>query len=383
MKRFKHLLTGCLLLMATMAFPQSGYVGESIHLNAPSVSGTIGGAAWESSSPEHVMVSGDKYGATARIDAYFSGSVTITCTYVYTYYVGGKLNYSSSQHAYYYIQALPSRVTLDKTEITLRPNQEETLTYTNSSGIDLPFGLWTTSDKNVATVDYSSQAVGLKKVTVLAKKEGECIITFEGNTGREAPSCKIIVRAIPPTAISLTPERLVLQEGKSGKLTYKLIPDEAYADVTWSSSDESIAKVNSGGTVTAVSEGTTKITATTSNGISANATVEVTPQPKAVSFAENKKVALGYSAKLEPVLTPSNASTTYKWETSDVGVVSVDDTGRAKGRKVGKAEIKVTTENGKSGTCSVEVVEAPEGMDYKNVQVRINTLKDMLKKTLR
>lgn len=361
-----------------LAHAQSYYVGQNFFLNGPSLNGS---AAW-TCDEDNVSVSGDMNGARASIISYFSGTATITCTYVYTYYIGTKKHYSNSEHLYFQISCNPSTLTLNKKEVKLKPGQEVKLSYTNSSGYDLPFVHWSTSDRKIADFDGYKEVHGESTVTITAKEVGECVITCEGNTGKTAPTCKVTVMADPPTAISVSPATLTLQEGSTGSFTYKLTPEDAYTKVTWSSSNESVATVSSSGIVTAVSEGTATITATTDNGLSASGSVEIIPQPRQVSLSGNQQIAIGYLYKLEPTLTPANAMTTYKWESSDSKIASIDESGRVRGKTAGEVTITVTTANEKSASCRITVKEPSKGMDHRNAGVRTKSLKELVKKSL-
>lgn len=76
-----------------------------------------------------------------------------------------------------------------------------------------------------------------------------------------------------PTSITVSPTQVTLLPGESTTLTATILPTTATQTVSWSSSDESVATVTSGGVVTAVAVGTATITATTSNGLTATCTV--------------------------------------------------------------------------------------------------------------
>ena len=82
-----------------------------------------------------------------------------------------------------------------------------------------------------------------------------------------------------PTAVAISGtgvvnNKLTLIEKDSTKLTATVTPDDAVSkNVTWSSSDESVAKVAADGTVTGVKAGTATITATCGD-VSASATVK-------------------------------------------------------------------------------------------------------------
>ncbi len=80
-------------------------------------------------------------------------------------------------------------------------------------------------------------------------------------------------------SISVSPQNVNLLEGKEITLTATVLPENTdYPNVVWSSSDESVATVSETGVVTAISEGTAIISAT-SDGVSGTCTVTVkTPE---------------------------------------------------------------------------------------------------------
>ncbi len=372
-----------LVIYTNCLFAQySAYVGETIHINAPSTPGTIGGASWFCEDQRNAVYAlGDRYQGTVRIDTYYTGTATITCKYAYSYYAGGKKQYGNGT-TYYYISCKKSKVTLNKSTLSLNIGESVDLTYNNSSGYNLLSGQWSTSDYNVATINDEKKIYGEKTVTITAVNEGECTITFDGYTGENAPTCSIIVKAIPPEGITVTPENLIIKEGKNGSFSYKLSPKGTYSKVTWTSSDENIATVSANGFVTAINSGKAIITAKTANGLSAHGTVEVTPLPQQVSIGDQRELTLGYAFKLTPSLSPTNAISTYTWETSDPNIATVDATGKVRGKKAGIATITITTENGKKASCRIIVKQPSDGMEYRNTQLRINTIKNIIKTSI-
>ena len=77
-------------------------------------------------------------------------------------------------------------------------------------------------------------------------------------------------------SVKLDKKLLVLDKGKSGKLTATITPVTATdKTLTWSSSNTNVATVDNNGNVTAVNHGTAKITAKTSNGKTATCEVRV------------------------------------------------------------------------------------------------------------
>lgn len=83
-------------------------------------------------------------------------------------------------------------------------------------------------------------------------------------------------KPVEVTGISLDQTSLTLYSGMLSSLTAYVWPENATNRyVTWTSSNPKVATVSYVGVVSAISEGTTVITATTSNGKSANCTVTV------------------------------------------------------------------------------------------------------------
>jgi len=81
---------------------------------------------------------------------------------------------------------------------------------------------------------------------------------------------------VPATNITLNKSTLTLPVGQSEALTPTISPTDATnQNVTWTSSDPTVATVDSTGKVTGVKVGTTIITATTVNGKTATCTVNV------------------------------------------------------------------------------------------------------------
>ena len=115
----------------------------------------------------------------------------------------------------------------------------------------------------------------------------------------------------------------------------------------------------------------------TDNGLTAAATIKVIGEPDCIELPGSLVTIQGYDYHLTPVVTPSDSHVILKWKSSDTRILTVDNDGNIWAKNVGTAEITVTTQNNKSATCRIEVKAASEGMDYRNVQIRINTLKSL------
>ena len=81
---------------------------------------------------------------------------------------------------------------------------------------------------------------------------------------------------IDAETVKITEKRLSVTAGEAQQIPVQVQPQEAW--LSWSSSDEAVAKVDETGTVTAMGAGTAQIEAKSVNGISAVCTVKVTGQ---------------------------------------------------------------------------------------------------------
>lgn len=130
---------------------------------------------------------------------------------------------------------------------------------------------WTSSNTAVATVNAS----GL----VTAVAAGTATITVKTVDGNKTATSAITVAAIPVSSVAVSPTSASLYAGNTQQLSATISPANATnKNVTWSSSNNAIATVNSSGLVTAVAAGTATITATTQDGNkTASATITVNP----------------------------------------------------------------------------------------------------------
>ena len=247
-------------------------------------------------------------------------------------------------------------VSLNKTEMSLLEGYSETL-----SAVIIPENAtntkvkWESDDETVATVDkegkVTGQKAGVAKITV---------ITIDG--GKMA-TCNVTVTTTPIEVESISIRSsltLVIDSEETLALTFT--PENATnKNVTWDSSDKTVASVDAAGKVTALKLGTTDITVTTEDG-GKTATCNVTVVAEAivvesVSLIESLTLSLGEVATLVPTFTPENATNqNVTWSSSDEKVASVDATGKVTGLKAGTADITVTTVDGeKTAKCAVTV----------------------------
>ena len=179
-------------------------------------------------------------------------------------------------------------ITMDEEDLTLERGETTRLTVTVSpSDADDTSVTWRSNNSAVATVDGGGR--------VTAIEVGTAIISATTNDGSGLSArCTVTVTPKDVDEITLNKERLEMEIGDIERLTAIVSPDDADdKTVTWQSTDSKVASVNSDGVVTARSAGEATITATTSNGLTAECHVEVTdPNGIADTDADNVKVTV-------------------------------------------------------------------------------------------
>ncbi len=115
----------------------------------------------------------------------------------------------------------------------------------------------------------------------------------------------------PVTGVTISDERVTLNINGTKQLTATVAPESAFnKNVTWSSSDESVASVSVSGLVTALKTGKAVITVTTSDGgfTDTCAVISLNPADEAVytySIIDNKAVITGYTGTASSVIVPA------------------------------------------------------------------------------
>ena len=152
------------------------------------------------------------------------------------------------------------------TETILAATGDASITWSVSNG-SLPAGLSLSKDG---------------KITGTPTTEGTSTftVTATNNIGSDSREFTLKIEKpafIPVTDLELNKDSLTLQEKGSDTLIATVKPaDATNQDVTWESSDTSIATVSADGTVTAISAGNATITATAADGSGVSASCELT-----------------------------------------------------------------------------------------------------------
>ncbi len=258
--------------------------------------------------------------------------------------------------------AFPTKVTgltLGQESITLKVNEATSLTVdvqpANAMNQNIYF-----------TTDNSEVAVVTEDGNVIATGVGTAVISAISADGGFAKSCIVDVTERDEEDITyhLSEKKMSLEKGEEALLQLMdeedvTVSEEVSATVTWQSSNKTVATVSEDGMVTAVSAGTTQISAVIEDTFYGVCLVEVTDKELQVIIFEKEKVELieGEKENLTVLYVPEDTVTdkqlTYVSDNDAVAVVNSNGEVTAIGE--GTATITATAENGVRAQCRIEV----------------------------
>lgn len=167
-------------------------------------------------------------------------------------------------------------ITLIQTEATLKPDESIQLTaLVNPDNADNKNITWTSTNEDVAMISADG--------FVLALAAGTTNIIAEAADGSGVKAiCKVTVEEnkVKLSKINFVNSAVTIGQGNSVTLAVNFYPENATnKQLAWSSARPAIATVDDNGTVTALAEGKTIITAksTDGSGLSTNCVVTVIP----------------------------------------------------------------------------------------------------------
>ena len=286
---------------------QLAYKGNSFTLTS-----TTPGVKWYTSNPKVVTVTN---GVVKAVD---NGYATISC-------------YTSSGSSTCLVHVIdpPDEskiIKLSNTNNTIYKGTQLAITAYNVNSVT-----WTSSNTNVATVDYRGvvTAVGAGSAVIYAKSEDK--------TG----ACKVYVKN--GTAVNLSKSYQLAYLGNSFTLT------STTAGVKWYTSNPNVITVTNG-VVKTVAKGYATISAYTNSG-SSTCLVQVTDPPANQITLSNTNNTIYKGTQL--AITAYDV-TNVSWSSSNTNVATVDSNGIVTAKGAGNTVI--TAKSGdKTGTCKVYV----------------------------
>lgn len=229
---------------------------------------------------------------------------------------------------------------------------------------------WTSSNETVATVDQSGKAIGVGI--------GVAIIKAQMKNGIFATATVTVSQL--PLGIVLNMNQGTIGVGNFVLLTATITPSNANdKSVSWSSSDPNVATVDQSGKVVGINTGSTVITATTKNGISASCIVIVEQFVTDIQLNKNLlQINLGSNYnKLMATISPSNATdSSINWSIKDSNIATIYRTevvdGKSEvtiiGNKEGTTSIVAETNNGIKAEATLQVVNLSTTVDFSKME---------------
>lgn len=317
---------------------------------------------WSSSDPSIVTVSADadnSYHAVITASSEKGGYATVTATAAN----GTKASCEVFVPIHITSISLPKEVTINKGE-----GQALSLTILPADTTDSKTAEWKSSNEDVAIVDSNGN------VTALAVGEAEITATI----GEFTAVTKVTVAAPLKNIIITSDAVLTLYKNETSQVTYTLDPEDTTdsKNVTFRTSDASIASVSQDGLIQANGEGTAVITLSGANQVSAEVTVNVIEIPISQIILSQTEATIekGGTLTLTATVEPENNTDDDQgitWSSSDDTIASVDASGVVTAtQKGGKVTITVASaaRPGVKSTCTIivpihmESISLPETM---------------------
>ena len=277
-------------------------------------------------------------------------------------------------------------VDLESSELELSLNDTgKTLNYQikpdNATNQDV---VWESSNPNIISIDPKTGKIEVKG-------EGSVFITIRTKGGNYSDSLQLKVvgnasNREPVQSITFDQNNLKLDLNgtKTQKLKASIAPHNATnQNISWKSQDDTIATVDDDGNVIAKSVGRTKIMAITQDG-GKTAVCEVqvidSHQPNIlvtdiIIQEGNLTLEQGQRKMIIPTIAPVTASDKgIEWESSNLDVAEVTETGTIIAKSAGTATITATAKDGSDVTTSMTVTVTKGGNPPTEIEVTGVTL---------
>ena len=167
-----------------------------------------------------------------------------------------------------------------------------------------------------------------------------------------------VAQEVPATALSLSETAVTMNRGGTTTLVVSVTPADFTDELTWKSSDTSVATVSDTGLVTAKGIGEAVIQVNAGN-LSVSCKVAVVQPVTSISLNQTSySMEAGDVYTLTATVYPNNANDrTVTWTSSDEFIAAVDAAGKVTAYKKGSAVITATANDGSnvSKSCNVTV----------------------------
>lgn len=185
-----------------------------------------------------------------------------------------------------------------------------------------------------------------------AKNAGTAKVTLAFNGGRAEQTFTVSPADPPaPKEMTVTPATAEMYPNRSLKLVASV------EDVTWKSSDETVATVSANGEVKSLKVGPVTITAKKVGYNDATCEISIVPNAFRITDSEGNKVEqikAGQTVNLQVWDLSNTAQSGFKWDSFDDSIATVNETGKLTGVAPGSVTV-TATKGGCTVNCTVTV----------------------------
>lgn len=255
--------------------------------------------------------------------------------------------------------AVVSSLRMNVSSVTIQPGGTYQLTaIVTPSGTNAKLH-WSSDNTGVVTVNQNGVVTG--------KSAGTATITCKAADGSGLSASCVVTVAKMITDITLSASSITIYTGASQTVTATITPSDATTkDLSWSSSNASVATVNNG-VISGKSAGTAVVTCIAKDGSKKSAKCTVTVKQGVTAITLNKTnatVGVGNTIQLTATVSPDNASNkSVTWTSANSSVASVNSTGQVKGVGTGTTIITCQSNDGTGvkAQCTVTVSAVSNG----------------------
>lgn len=217
------------------------------------------------------------------------------------------------------------------------------------------------STKSTSSQSASSSSKSSSSQSTSSTSKSSTSTTNQRTTSAQATKTSSTTQVASSTVevenISIKNTEKEVNIGNNLKLEATIVPENATnKSIIWSSSDESIAKVDEQGNVTPIKVGTVTITAKSNNQKTSSIDIKINQLPENIKIKNaTEEIEAGSTIKLETSLTPEQATSNLTWTSSNNKVAIISSLGKLTALKEGEVVITVKTENGVSDSVTIKV----------------------------
>lgn len=333
-------------------------VGDEVALTAEVLPLTASNRTVEWSTTDTNVVTIDSNGTLKAVNA---GHAAVFCR---------SLDNGAEDYINVYVRQPVSTVTLNTNAITVPKGTEFWLYATIlPEDADIKVVDWSSSDETLATVGADG------KVTALMP--GVVTITATSRDTGDSDFCVVTIEEAVTSITLATGDSQTLFVGAQFTIVPEVLPiDAPNKNVTYVSSNESIATVDANGVVTALMGGECDIIVTTEER-QLKALCHITVKEYLSTITLDRTftyINIGsYTDLIATTTTDTATNKNIVWKTANSGIASVDQTGRVTAVSYGTTVITAVAEDGggATATCVVQVVEPVTSITLSTNELRM------------